>query len=122
MMVNLGKTCVLVGQVREPLHGLFRSQAPVAHPLQHLENGLWGHDLDPAGSCALTGRVRQAVSAACMTVFSETSKAAAARRQSSNSGAAFHSSPCQEPVLIWITPNSVSTGVVSRARMTRFSS
>ena len=75
-----------------------------------------------AGSCALTGRVLQAASAACITVFSGTSKAAAARRQSSNSGEAFHSSPCQEPVLIWITPNSVSTGVVSRARMTRFSS
>src|ERR1700742_2213570 len=106
MMIDLGETSFLVGQVGEALHRLFRAQAAIAHPLQHLENGLWVHDRDPASNVVLAGsrrgcRVRHAANAACMTIFNGTPKAAAARRQSSNSGAAFHSSPCQEPVLMW---------------------
>ena len=97
MMVNLGEAGFFVGQLGQALHGLLRPQFSIAHALQHREDGLSGHDRAPVVAIC---RVRHAFIAACMTVFSGTSKAAAARRQSSNSGAAFHSSPCHEPVLI----------------------
>src|SRR5580658_9992980 len=109
MMVNLGEACFLVGQVGEALHGLLRAHFSIAHALQHREDSLCGHGRAPVVAIC---RVRHAFIAACMTVLRGTSKAAAARRQSSNSGAAFHSSPCQEPVLTWITPKSVCTGVL----------
>src|ERR1700759_4107430 len=105
MVIDLGKACLLVGQVGETLHRFFGAQASIAHPLQHLENGFRLHDRDPASNLVAAGckppwRMRQAASAACMTVFRGTSNAAAARRQSSNSGAAFHSSPCPKPGLM----------------------
>src|SRR6201999_3789871 len=127
VVVNLGKPSFLVGQFRETFHRLFRMQGAVPYPLQHFQDGFRLHDRDPASRVVPAGsrlvrRVCHAVNAACITTFSGTSKAAAARRQSSYSGAAFHSSPCQEPLLMWITPKSVCTGVSSRARMTRRSS
>ena len=95
VVVDLGEACFLVGQLGQALHGLLRAQFSIAHALQHCQDRISGHDRAPAGC-----RVRHAAIAACITVLRGTSKAAAALRQSSNSGAAFHSAPCQEPVLI----------------------